>query len=232
MSASARILSPLLGSKCLYLETKLEEQFLWESKRGLLSGREREREGKQGRKSHREEAEKQRCSEGKPINNIYARLDKPSSHFWLMWQKNNLPLFLSTIYLTSWHRRGVILQSLSWRKCGGGEKSTTSHLYWETRELLPAVSYVCCAPSDRPLMQPQISALCTKDTACLTQEDQTDLEWCLGGSSGFLSSRMVSNYWKPWNFVQTVLFPRGRILLTLIISPSAGHCFHLSWETS
>ncbi len=138
-----------------------------------------------------------------------------------MGQKNNLPLFLFTVFLTSWHHRGVILQSLSWRKCSGGEKSTTSHLYWETRELLPAVSYVFCAPSDRPVMQPQISALCRKHMACLTREDQTDLERC--------PWRWIIKLWAfyPLGWYPTIgrheffLFPRGWIVVIPLLSSSA-----------
>lgn len=57
---------------------KVEEQFLRESKRGLLSVREKETEEKRGRQSYREEAEKQTRSEGKPINNMYTILRQAS----------------------------------------------------------------------------------------------------------------------------------------------------------
>lgn len=128
----SRILSPLLGSQCFHLETKLDEQFLQESKRGILSGRE-SKSGNMGKWIIPGRSRKAKMLRGEAL------LPQECGR-----KTTILPLFLFTICFTSWHRREVILQSLSWHKCICGEKRSTSHLCWETGELLPAASFIYC----------------------------------------------------------------------------------------
>lgn len=69
--------------------------------------------------------------------------------------KINLPRSIFRICFDS----EFIFKSLSWSKSNVGEKSSTSHPFWKTTQLHPAVSFIYCASSDRPLMQPPISPL-------------------------------------------------------------------------